>query len=73
MPHDSSVPRPFISDCDPGDETDVQAAHSGNSGAPYFSEPPRSDGEKRVGIETNGSSNGHSALARNRAPFPAGF
>ena len=62
MPHDSSVTRPFISDCDPGDETDT-AAQS-------VSEPPRSDGEKRI---ANSSSNGHSALARNRAPFPAGF
>ena len=58
MPHDSSVPRPFISDCDPGDESDL-AAQS-------VSEPSPS-------VEENGSSNRHSALARNRAPFPAGF
>jgi len=63
MPHDSSVPRPFISDCDPGDETDALAA-------PSFSEPPPGGSEEKVG---NGSSNGQSALARNRAPFPAGF
>ena len=68
MPYDSSISRSFISDCDPGDETDALVA-------PALSEPARvaglgSPGEESVG---NGSSNGHSALARIRAPFPAGF
>ena len=66
MPHDPvNLQHAFISDRDLGDETEP--------GAPSVSEPAPSSGEERVGMNGNGSRSSYSALARNRAPFPAGF
>ena len=76
MPHDETdIQHAFISDRDPGDETDSRhslidgnvGARSG-LGAPSSPSPASRD-EERVGLKANGSS----TLARNRAPFPSGF
>jgi hypothetical protein len=72
MPHDSRNLQPFISDCDPGDETDTREPSAAS--APSLSEPALNDAGERLASPPNGNSrNGTSALARNRAPFPAGF